>query len=243
MHSRLRFCFFAFLLFETGHSEGVHDILSLTEVDGKIGIDVNVAKDSEEERALTALFREVVNVDLKREPEAVLQIGCGNGADSDAFTKAFANASEILGVDINETEIEEAQREYTQGNIQFRCVDMADSAILDELGRYDLVIMRHPEPFRDEGVWIRILSNAKKLLSAGGFIVITTYAGAEVDFFVFRKEGDLRSVRYGRNPFFRGIIQNRVGRDLYYAVFADLVRLNRQNREGRTTSCDKERKR
>lgn len=220
MYNKLRFFIVAILLFEGARAEGIHDILTFTESNGKIGIDVNVTQDSEEERALTKLLREIVQSDLKREPETVLQIGCGNGADSGAFTHAFANASEILGIDINATEIEEAKQGYAGGNIQFRCLDMSDSTTLDELGRYDLIIMRHPEPFRDEGLWIRIFSNAKNLLRAGGLIVMTTYAEAEVDFFVFRMEIDTRSVRYGRNPFFRGIIQRRVGRDLYYAVFA-----------------------
>jgi|GEM_PF-5390482 len=219
MSSRLCFCIFSFLLFEAAHSEAIHDLLIITNCDGKVGIDVKVNKDSEEERAFTKLLREVVKSYLQKEPEAVLNIGCGNGADTGAFKNAFQDTTEILGVDVNETEIEEARREFADVNIQFQHLDMADAAVLDDPKRYDVIVMRHPEPFPNYQAWENIFSNAKALARAGGLMVITTYARSEVDFFASRKEPSVFLAHHGRNPFFSGIIQHNVGRDLYYAVF------------------------
>lgn len=75
-------------------------------------------------------------------------------------------------------------------NVKPEVLDFANSYQTSMVKSYDVILMRHPEPFGGERtkndamrVWARIFANAKLSLKPGGLLIITSYWKAEMEFF------------------------------------------------------------
>ncbi|HWJ92523.1 MAG TPA: class I SAM-dependent methyltransferase [Flavisolibacter sp.] len=73
----------------------------------------------------------------KRRPLRILEVGCGNGWLSHRL--AGIKGAQVLGIDINLPELEQAARVFAlQENLQFACRDLGAQAMLKE--KFDIVV-------------------------------------------------------------------------------------------------------
>ncbi len=71
------------------------------------------------------------------QPIAILEVGCGNGWLCNCL--ATLPGSEVLGVDINETELKQAARVFDKENITFACADVLSKKI--PVQTFDYIIL------------------------------------------------------------------------------------------------------
>ncbi|MDZ4793651.1 MAG: class I SAM-dependent methyltransferase [Bacteroidota bacterium] len=97
----------------------------------------------------------------------VLDIACGEGYGAKLLAKS---AVEVMGVDIDQTVIEEAKKKYTGNNLQFR--EGSTSSIPAEDNYFDTVIsfetLEHVEEHD------QFLAEIKRVLKPGGQLLIST---------------------------------------------------------------------
>jgi len=103
----------------------------------------------------------------------ILNVGCGQCREGKVITDYFR--SEMIGIDINEDEIEKAKLNNPENHFKFITGDAK------ELTKYvnnqaDIIIARHPNPFED---WKQIYKQCYKLTKPNGIIITSLHMNLE----------------------------------------------------------------
>lgn len=77
---------------------------------------------------------------FRRTPKTILDIGCGEGTTTDFLAHEFADAKQIIGVDISEEMVQAARKQYKEKNVDFRIGSMEELPV-DDL-KVDFVFSR-----------------------------------------------------------------------------------------------------
>jgi ubiquinone/menaquinone biosynthesis C-methylase UbiE len=97
----------------------------------------------------------------------VLDIGCNNGYGTKIISK---NCASIIGVDVSDQAVAEAQRTYATGDLQFRVISGLSLPFEDQT--FDLItsfqVIEHVADVEE------YLSEIKRVLKTGGKVVFTT---------------------------------------------------------------------
>ncbi len=81
--------------------------------------------------------RFVTYLKSKNTPLKVLDIGCGNGWFSNLMS--CIEKTEVVGLDINSTELEQADSIFKRANLKFACADLYQKTGLNEL-KFDIIV-------------------------------------------------------------------------------------------------------
>lgn len=103
----------------------------------------------------------------------VLDVGCGIGSDAEQFVRRGAN---YVGIDVSSVSIDLCKQRFKLFDLaaDFRTMDAADTAALQSLGKFDLVIsigVLHHSPNIT-----KILSNIHSVLEKDGILKIMLYS-------------------------------------------------------------------
>lgn len=81
--------------------------------------------------------KQIVKYFTKRKTNSVLEIGCGNGWLSHYLAENLS--ASIVGVDVNETELQQASRVFDNDNLAFVYADVLNNAF--KLNSFDVIVM------------------------------------------------------------------------------------------------------
>lgn len=111
-------------------------------------------------------------------PRRVLSVGCGTCEEGEALVQALGGpqALQLVGVDLDETAIEEARRRLPIGT--FLCADAARLPTRWR-GSFDLVLVRRPDLLAQPQRWREVLAALPGLLGPGGQLILTFAGHAE----------------------------------------------------------------
>jgi SAM-dependent methyltransferase len=132
-------------------------------------------------------------------PRRALDVGTGTGDGAFAVARRFPHA-EVIGIDISEAMIAEAQRKTPQDLAERVRFQLADASALPfEAGAFELVALANMIPFFDE---------LARILAPGGFVVFGFSGGSETPIFV---DSERLRTELGRRGF-DGFSEFEVGR-------------------------------
>jgi 2-polyprenyl-3-methyl-5-hydroxy-6-metoxy-1,4-benzoquinol methylase len=131
-------------------------------------------------------------------PNRVLDVGCSSGYGTFILSHGLDQAN-VVGVDIEEEKLEDARRLFGTNGVDFRRLDILDSAkvleLVEEGGRFDVVVclevLEHI-PRKDSEDMLR---NLAELLKGGGLLFISTPNRDIYDIGAFT-EDHVNEVRY-----------------------------------------------
>jgi len=114
-----------------------------------------------------------------RLPVRVLSVGCGTCEEGEALMEALGGVGvmEMVGVDLDEAAIREAQRRFPTG--RFFCADAAHLP-LEWNNTFDLVLVRRPDLLAQPQRWRMVFDCLPTLLAPGGRLLLTLVGGSEV---------------------------------------------------------------
>ncbi len=99
----------------------------------------------------------------------VADLGCGSGKTTWHLHKVAAPDGRAVGVDIAESRVDFARKQYGKSGIEFVCRDIGDS--LDDLGRFDFVWVRFVLEYHRENSF-KLVRNMMQLLKPGGILCL-----------------------------------------------------------------------
>jgi 16S rRNA G1207 methylase RsmC len=110
-------------------------------------------------------------------PQHILELGCGAFSEASVYRQMFPEAM-IVGVDNNESVLEQARHTNRALNIAFA---LADGTAMPFAKVFDLILIRHPNIDRHRQSWKQIFIDANKYLKPGGHLVATVYSLPEYE--------------------------------------------------------------
>ena len=108
-------------------------------------------------------------------PPRVLNVGCGDFPAAEALHQARPTWT-LYGLDRDEAALRRAQQ--ADPSLRLVCADARDAPHILRT-RFGLVLVRHPDIFRDRAIWAVALPRLVALLATGGVLLITCYTAEE----------------------------------------------------------------
>ncbi len=108
-------------------------------------------------------------------PPRVLNVGCGDYPAAAALRQAREGWT-LYGLDRDEAALRRARQ--SDPALRLVCADARDAPRIFR-ARFGLVLVRHPDIFRDKAMWAVALPRLLALLAAGGVLLITCYTAEE----------------------------------------------------------------
>ena len=108
-------------------------------------------------------------------PPRVLNVGCGDFPAAGALHQARPTWT-LYGLDRDEAALRRARQ--ADPSLRLICADARDAPHILR-ARFGLVLVRHPDIFRDRAMWAVALPRLVTLLAAGGVLLITCYTAEE----------------------------------------------------------------
>ena len=108
-------------------------------------------------------------------PPRALNVGCGEFPAAAVLRQARPGWT-LYGLDRDEVALHRAHRDDPA--LRLVCADARDTPYILR-ARFGLVLVRHPDIFRDRAVWAVALPRLITLLAAGGTLLITCYTAEE----------------------------------------------------------------
>lgn len=136
--------------------------------------------------AFVRLLDGVLPASAEPKPYHVVNIGCGDGRDTQdlqAACRAKNWLPMVCSVDCAESYIAHARTSVGSDSNIFVCADAASPAVLSEYPpSLDLVLLRHPEILAHNAhLWQRMLAIALSRLAEDGRVLVTTYSEKEFE--------------------------------------------------------------
>lgn len=110
-----------------------------------------------------------------RDPLRVLEIGCGAGEGLGQLLES-GRVLEFVGVDLDETAIEEARARWPQAT--FLCADAARLPA-SFVGRFDVALLRRPDLLAQPQRWREVFDRLPVWLRPGGRAIVAVMGQAE----------------------------------------------------------------
>ena len=127
-----------------------------------------------------------IAIPTKKRKVRILNLACGRSDETGILMKILApsaEACELIGIDIREREIDEANsrwNKHTAGAAQFL---VHDGTKLDQIKQikdgFDYAFMRHQNYWNGDLTWFKIYDQALHLLKPQGLLIITSYFDRE----------------------------------------------------------------
>ncbi len=108
-------------------------------------------------------------------PPCVLNVGCGDFPAATALRQARPGWM-LYGLDRDEAALHRAQQ--ADPALRLVCADARDAPSIFHM-HFGLVLVRHPDIFRDRAMWAVALPRLITLLATGGVLLITCYTAEE----------------------------------------------------------------
>ncbi|MBP7057271.1 class I SAM-dependent methyltransferase [Candidatus Gracilibacteria bacterium] len=136
--------------------------------------------------AFARLLDGVLPVSTEPKPYHVVNIGCGDGRDTQDLQvacKAKNWLPKVYSVDSAEPYITHASASFGSEDNVFVCADAASPVVLSAYPQsVDLVLLRHPEILAHNAhIWQRMLAIALSRLAENGRVLVTTYSEKEFE--------------------------------------------------------------
>jgi len=115
----------------------------------------------------------------------ILDVGCGFCLEADVLTSFFGEYFQLsdsqisfIGLDSNKEKINRDKEVYQSDGYRFVC---GDARKLDDVveGKFDVVVIRHPNIFGNEKSWKKIFKKSYKVMDPGGLLVSTCLSPME----------------------------------------------------------------
>ena len=118
----------------------------------------------------------------KRGERKLLDIACGRADETGVLRRVFGGddeALQIIGADIRDREIAEANERWADEGTDFLVHDGTRLHEISEMDGADLALLRHQNYWNGKEVWEEIFSQTAEKLNDEGLMVITSYFDRE----------------------------------------------------------------